>query len=205
MTLKFWNWFKKQPKGVDFKFLQWFELKKQADPKTNPTDLAVLEEYLRYQKAVMIARQPLEKISRFEMGDGVVFKDNVTAPDLGTDKPEDFVRKLKSGVHQSVQTGPDTFKLSGVGAIGESVTIVGQVNKKQLYSLGYDIKEENQAMVKALGVESPASIEGVSEQDLLKNDGVGFTHYSGKPEDRPWEMRPTEPLPEEFLGGIDGK
>ncbi len=203
MNFKFWEWFKSKPEG-DLKFLEWFELKKKTDPYADPTDLAVLEEFHRFQKAVAIQRAPMETISRFNIGDGVVIKGEVSDPSLADDA-ETLKRKLQSGIHQSVQIGPDTYEVSGVGAIAEAVTVVGKIDESNLYGLGYDIKEESAKMVKALGLEpekgSKPDPAGLSEEESLKNEHVSFSHYSGKPEERPWEMQPTFPPPEEFLSG----
>lgn len=206
MNFKFWEWFGsgRHAKDVDLKFLEWFELKKKADPYADPTDLAVLREYQSFQKAVAIARAPMETISRFDIGDGVVIKGEVTDPSLA-DPAEILKRKLQFGIHQSTLTGPDTYRISGVGAIAEAVTVVGKVNKNTLYELGYDIKEENAQMVKNLGLEPELGTKPdpvfCSEEQCLAASGVDFAHYSGKPEERPAGMQPTFPPPEEFLSG----
>jgi hypothetical protein len=201
MNFKFWEWFKKKPEG-DLRFLEWFELKKKADPNADPTDLSVLEEFHSFQRAVAISRAPMETISRFDIGDGVVIKGEVSNPNFADDA-ETLKRKLQHGIHQSVQTGPDTLRLNGVAAIGESITVVGKVNKAQLYDLGYDIKEENAQMVKNLGLEFEPGAKPdpvfCSEEKCLAASGVNFAHYSGRPEERPVEMQPTFPPPEEFL------
>ncbi len=206
MNFKFWEWFGsgRHAKDVDLKFLEWFELKKKTDPYADPTDLAVLEEFHRFQKAVAIQRAPMEKISRFEMGEGVVFKGEVPNPSFHDDA-ETLKRKLQSGIHQSVLTGPDTVRLNGVGAIAESLMVVGKVNKARLYELGYDIKEENAQMVKNLGLEPELGTKPdpvfCSEEKCLAASGVDFAHFSGKPEDRPAGMQPTFLPPEEFFSG----
>ncbi len=57
-------------------------------------------------------------------------------------------------------------------------------------------------MVRNLGLETPGTppTKDVSEEESLKNEYVSFSHYSGKPGDRPVEMQPTPP-PDEFLSG----
>src|SRR5271157_1415161 len=158
MNFKFWEWFKKKEQGnPDLKFWEWFQLKKKTYPDADPTDLAVLQEYRAYQNAVAIQRAPMETISRFEMGEGVVIKGEVSDPNF-TDSAETLKRKLQYSIHQSVLAGPDTVQLDGVRAIAESMTVVGKVNKERLYELGYDIKEENAKMVKDLGLEIPGTL-----------------------------------------------
>jgi len=181
-------------KKVNLKFWEWFKKKQESDPNADPTSLNTLNEY---QKAVGIERKPLQKIDRFEgIGNGVAFSEEVKGPDLGTDDAQDLKRKLKHGIHQSVQTGNDNLSLGGVKAIGGEITIIGKVDKSKLYELGYDIKEESAAMVASLGLE-PGEDAGkpvvapddTPEEKVLEMEGVRFAHHAGKPSDRPWEMR----------------
>src|SRR5208282_3659238 len=135
---------------MNLKFWEWFKTKQATDPEADPTALETLNEY---RKAVGIERKPMQRIDRFEgIGNGVAFSDDVKGPSF-EDNAEDLKRKLRHSIHQSILTGADTLTLDGVKAIGETITIVGKVDKSKLYDLGYDIKEESAAMVKGLGLE----------------------------------------------------
>ena|SRR5208282_2899315 len=177
MNLKFWGWFKK---------------KQETDPNLlDPTDAAVLREY---QDAIGIQRIPMRSIDRHDLTTG-----EVSNPDLGTNDAETIKKKLKYGIHQSTMVGSDTHTLSGVRAISEeggTVTVIKKIDKSKLYELGYDITEENETFVKNLGLEPDAQVsmpEGTPEEERLRLEHVEFHHYSGKPQDRPWEMRPASP------------
>lgn len=181
MNLKFWEWFKK---------------KQETDPNLlDPTDAALLREY---QDAIGIQRIPMQAIDRHNLTTG-----EVANPDLGTDDAETIKKKLKYGIHQSTMTGVDTHTLHGVRSIteeGGTVTVIKKIDKSKLYELGYDIEDENETFVRNLGLEpeTSASIpEGTPEVERLRLENVEFLHYSGKPQDRPWEMKPNDPLTEE--------
>lgn len=173
MNLKFWEWFKK---------------KQAADPNLlDPTDAGVLREY---QDAIGIQRIPMQSIDRHDLTTS-----EVTNPDLGKDDAEALKLKLKHGIHQSTMRGADTHTVSGVRAISEeggTVEVIKKIDKSKLYELGYDITEENETFVKNLGLESETAVpvaEGTPEEERLRLEHVEFHHYSGKPQDRPWEMR----------------
>jgi hypothetical protein len=197
MNLKFWEWFKK---------------KQESDPNLlDPTDAAVLREY---QDAIGIQRIPMSTIDRHSLTTG-----EVTNPDLGKDDAETLKKKLKFGIHQSVMAGSDTHSVSGVRVISEeggTVTVIKKIDKSKLYELGYDIEDENETFVKNLGLVPEKTTETstytVTESEIplpegatadtpelerLRLEGVDFHRYSGKPQDRPWEMKPNEPMTEE--------
>jgi len=185
---------------VNLKFWEWFQGWKKTNKHADPTDLKTLEEY---NKAMGVQRNPLEKIDRHNVTDGGVVKHEVGSPDLGVDDAETLKRKLLYGIHQSKMAGPDTINFMGVRAIcedGVTATIVGKVDKSKLYELGYDIREENEAFVSNLGLESQTSVnKDVPEEEQLQQEGVQISRYSGKPQDRPWEMRPNPVLSEEDI------
>jgi len=181
MNLKFWEWFKK---------------KQETNPDLlDPTDAALLREY---QDAIGIQRTPMQSIDRLSLTTG-----EVSNPDLGKDDADTLKKKLKFGIHQSVMTGPDTHRVSGVRVISEeggTVEVIKKIDKSKLYELGYDISVENETFVKDLGLESDSQVsapEGTPEEERLRLEGVDFHHYSGKPQDRPWEMKPNDPMTEE--------
>jgi hypothetical protein len=190
MNLKFWEWFKK---------------KQETDPTLlDPFEGSVLKEY---QDAVGIRRIPMQVTDRHDLTTS-----EVANPDLGKDDAETLKKKLKSGIHQSVMTGPDTHRVSGVRVISEeggTVEVIKKIDKSKLYELGYDITEENETFVKNLGLEPEPSlflglsqirknVEGTSEEERLHSEGVDFHHYSGKPANRPSEMQPNE-----LMGGSE--
>jgi|SRR5208282_2701329 len=187
---------------MNFKFWEWFENWRKDKPEANPTDLSVLKEY---QDAIGIERTPLQKLD--SVGDGAVSSKEVTPPTLD-DKPEDLKRKLQWGIHQSIMQGADTVSQSGVRAIGEKADVVLKINKSKLYELGYDIREENESFVKNLGLvpnkttetdtetvtvsEIPLPVganRNTSEEERLRLERIEFHHYSGKPDERPDNMR----------------
>jgi hypothetical protein len=177
MNLKFWEWFKK---------------KQESDPTlVDPTDAAILREY---QDAIGIQRIPMQSIDRHDLT-----ANPVDSPDLGKDDAETLKMKLKYGIHQSTMRGADTHTISGVRAIAEEggkAEVIMKIDKSKLYELGYDISTENDTFVKALGLEPETSVsvpEGTPEEERLRLEHVEFHHYSGKPQDRPWEMRPAPP------------
>jgi hypothetical protein len=197
MNLKFWEWFKK---------------KQETDPNLlDPTDAAVLREY---QDAIGIQRIPMQSIDRHDLTTG-----EIANPDLGKDDADTLKMKLKYGIHQSTMLGADTHTVSGVRAISEeggTVTIIKKIDKSKLYELGYDISVENETFVKDLGLvpqrttttdtetitesEIPLPVGATidtPEEERLRLEGVDFHHYSGKPQDRPWEMKPNDPMTEE--------
>jgi len=181
MNLKFWEWFKK---------------KQEADPTlVDPTDAAILREY---QDAIGIQRIPMQSIDRHDLTTG-----EVTNPDLGKDDAEELKLKLKYGIHQSTMQGADTHTVSGVRAIsmGGTVEVIKKIDKSKLYELGYDITAENETFVKDLGLEPETSVpvaEGTPEEERLRLEHVEFHHYAGKPQERPWEMRPTPETEESY-------
>jgi len=177
MNLKFWEWFKK---------------KQETDPNLlDPTDAAVLREY---QDAIGIQRIPMRSIDRHDLTTG-----EVSNPDLGKDDAETIKMKLKYGIHQSTMGGADTHTVHGVRAIAEEggkVEVIKKIDKSKLYELGYDITAENETFVKDLGLEPETQVSVAAdtpEEERLRLEHVQFHHYSGKPQDRPWEMRPNEP------------
>jgi hypothetical protein len=128
----------------------------------------------------------------------------ITSPDLGKDDAETLKLKLQYGIHQSVMPGPDTHTVSGVRAVAEGIDIIGKIDKSELYSLGYDIREENEVFVKDLGLmpgqsfcRPPVVAPDLSEEEVLGLERVEILHYLGKPNERPWGMRPSEPTTEE--------
>jgi len=181
MNLKFWEWFKK---------------KQETDPNLlDPTDAVVLREY---QDAIGIQRIPMQSIDRHDLT-----ANPVENPDLGKDNAETIKMKLKYGIHQSTMGGADTHTVSGVRAIAEEggkVEVIKKIDKSKLYELGYDITEENETFVRNLGLEPETQVSVAAdtpEEERLRLEHVQFHHYSGKPQDRPWEMRPSEPITEE--------
>ena len=189
MNLKFWEWFKK---------------KQETTPHLDPTDEKVLREY---QDAIGIERIPMQSIDRHNLTMG-----EIAGPDLGKDDAETLKNKLKYSIHQSTMSGPDTVTLSGVRAIGETVTIIGKIDKSKLFELGYDIKEENESFVKNLGLMPEKTTETTteiiteseiplpagataktSEEERLRLEGVELSHHSGKP----------DPILLRFFGGHD--
>jgi hypothetical protein len=197
MNLKFWEWFKK---------------KQETDPTLfDPTDAALLREY---QDAIGIQRIPMSSIDRHDLT-----SNEVSNPDLGTDDAETLKKKLKYGIHQSTMRGVDTHNVSGVRAIAEDggkAEVIMKIDKSKLYELGYDIEQENDTFVKDLGLvpektttvgnevitesEIPLPVGATAatpELERLRLEGVDFHRYSGKPQDRPWEMKPNPALTEE--------